>query len=88
MSVAEAVYEGTCHICDAVKSSFLKIFYNIQRGRQLSANQRIFQEMMHIDRDAGYHLANMNERTNQEYDQKISELKTGFKWGWDDNGED
>ena len=44
--------------------------------------------MMHIDRDAGYHLANLNERTNQEYDQKISELKTGFKWGWEDNGED
>ena len=71
MSVAEAVYEGTCHICDAVKSSFLKIFYNIQRGRQLSANQRIFQEMMHIDRDAGYHLANLNESPTKNMTRKL-----------------
>ena len=88
MSVAEAVYEGTCHVCDTVKSTFLRVFYNIQRGRQLSANQKIFHEMMHFDRDAGYHLTRMNEQTNQEYDQKISELKSGFKWGWEDNGED
>ena len=41
MSVEKA-YEGTCHVCDAVKSTFLKVFYNIQRGRQLSANQKYF----------------------------------------------
>lgn len=88
MSVAEAVYERTCHVCDAVKGFSLKIYYNIQRGRQLSANQKIYQEMMHIDKDAGYHLANMNERTNEEYDKKIANLSHKVKWGWEDNGED
>ena len=80
MSVAEAVYERTCHVCDAVKGFSLKIYYNIQRGRQLSANQKIYQEMMHVDKDAGYHLANMNE--------KIANLSHKVKWGWEDNGED
>ena len=30
----------------------------------------------------------MWSRRAQEYDQKIRELRTGFKWGWEDNGED
>ena len=71
MSVAEAVYEGTCHVCDTVKSTFLRVYYNIQRGRQLSANQKIFQEIIHFDRDAGYHLAQMNEKPTKNMTKRL-----------------
>ena len=90
MSVASAVYERTCHVCDAVKYHVFKTFLNIQRGRQLSANYKIMNET-HIwnrgDKDLAYHLQQMNEPVNQEYDRKISNLKREFRWGWEDNGE-
>ena len=90
MSVASAVYERTCHVCDAVKYHVFKTFLNIQRGRQLSANQKIMKEMwMEYNRDSDlrFHLNQMNESVNQEYDRKISNLKREFRWGWEDNGE-
>lgn len=78
MSVASAVYERTCHVCDAVKYHVFKTFLNMQRGRQLSANYKIMNEI-HIwnrgDKDLMYHLQQMNEATNQEYDRKIEELR-------------
>ena len=88
MSVAEAVYERTCHVCDAVKMSFMRFYYNVQRARQIGANQKIYQEIRRFDREADYHLGKMNERTNQEYDSKIKNLSKKTNWGWEDNGED
>ena len=38
MSVATAVYEQTCHVCDALRLFVMRTFINIQRGRQLSAS--------------------------------------------------
>ena len=78
MSVASAVYERTCHVCDAVKYHVFKTFLNIQRGRQLSANQKIMKEMwMEYNRDSDlrFHLNQMNDRTNEEYDRKLEELR-------------
>ena len=77
MSVASAVYERTCHVCDVVKYHVVKIFLNMQRGRQLSANQRIMREMNFEyarDADLRFHLNQMNDRTNEEYDRKLKEL--------------
>ena len=45
MSVASAVYERTCHVCDAVRLYFQRAIIQMQRGRQLSANQKIMREM-------------------------------------------
>ena len=45
----------------------------MQRGRQLSANRKLMQEVglwNKLDRDMSFHFEQMNERTNQEYDQK------------------
>tara|TARA_B100000214_G_C23771566_1_gene537003 strand:+ start:428 stop:655 length:228 start_codon:yes stop_codon:yes gene_type:complete len=75
MSVASAVYERTCHVCDVVRFYVLKTIYQIQRGRQLSTNERIFTEMSKLDRDAPYHLIRIQEATNAEYDEKIRNLK-------------
>lgn len=77
MSVASAVYERTCHVCDAVKYHVVKIFLNMQRGRQLSANQKIMREMNFEyarDADLRFHLNQMNDRTNEEYDRRLKEL--------------
>ncbi len=49
----------------------------MQRGRQLSANQRIMREMNFEyarDADLRFHLNQMNDRTNEEYDRKLKEL--------------
>ena len=81
MSVATAVYEQTCHVCDAVRLFVMRAFINMQRGRQLSANQRVIRQYMHIeyygykDPDLPYHLNRINDRTNEEYDKKLAELK-------------
>ena len=75
MSVATAVYEQTCHVCDALRLFVMRIFINIQRGRQLSANIKIFQHYGQFDREAPYHLQRVQDQTNKEYDQKLAELK-------------
>ena len=75
MSVASAVYERTCHVCDAVRLFVMRTFINMQRGRQLGANEKIFQHYGQFDREAPYHLQRVQEQTNKEYDQRIANLK-------------
>ena len=75
MSVASAVYERTCHVCDAVRLFIMRTFINMQRARQLGANQRIFQHYVQFDREAPYHLQRVQDRTNKEYDKRLEELK-------------
>lgn len=75
MSVASAVYERTCHVCDAVRLFVMKTFINMQRGRQLGANEKIFQHYGQFDREAPYHLQRVQEQTNKEYDQRIANLR-------------
>ena len=74
MSVAAAVYDQTCHVCEAIKNHLLKFYYNVQRGKQLSANRHIFDNHMKLDTDRKYHFNRMNDATNQEYDKKIKQL--------------
>ena len=78
MSVAEAVYVETCKICEAVSKWFQRGIIEMQRGRQLSANRKLMQEVglwNRLDKDMSFHFDTMNERTNQEYDQKLKELE-------------
>ena len=44
MSTVEAVYVETCKICEAVSKWFQKVILEMQRGKQLSANRKIFEE--------------------------------------------
>ena len=84
MSVASAVHERTCHVCDAVRLVVTRTILNIQRGKQLSANRKIYEEIKRFDRDAEYHLSRMNNHTNKEYDQKIAELRQRIMWPYTD----
>ena len=67
MAVVTTVYDSTCKVCDVVRYQLYKAFIYVQRSRQLSANERIFQDIKGFDREAGYHLANMNDATNKKY---------------------
>ena len=82
MSVASAVYDSTCVVCDYVNNIIRRVWLGMQRSRQLSANQKIYNEIRRFDKDAGYHLANMNERTNKYYQTKMSKTKR-ITWAWD-----
>ena len=78
MSVAEAVYEETCKICEAVSKWFQRGIIEMQRGRQLSANRKLMQEVglwNRMDKDMSFHFDTMNERTNKEYDQMLKDLE-------------
>jgi len=82
MSVASAVYDSTCVVCDYVNNIIRRVWLRMQRSRQLSANQKIYNEIRRFDKDAGYHLANMNERTNKYYQTEMSKTKR-ITWAWD-----
>ena len=78
MSVASAVYERTCHVCDAVRLYFQRVIIQMQRGKQLSANYKIMHELRWEsphNADLRFHLNQMNDKTNEEYDKKLEELK-------------
>ena len=85
MAVVTTVYDSTCKVCDIVRYQLYKAFIYVQRSRQLSANERIFQDIKGFDREAGYHLANMNDATNKKYDNKLKNFRSNLSaWGWED----
>jgi hypothetical protein len=48
-------------------------------------NERIYHDIKEVDKDAGYHLANMNEATNKKYDSKLKNFRSNLSaWGWED----
>ena len=71
MSVASAIYNETCHICEVVGKTFKKSLKKIQYGLQMSANRRVARELAHL----GFHqqkeynqiLQQLNDKTNEEY---------------------
>ena len=89
MAVVETVYDSTCKLCDVVRYQLYRAYIYLQRSKQLSANERIFLEIRDVDKDAGYHLANMNEATNKKYDEKLKSFRSNLNsWGWEDPKED
>ena len=80
MSVATAVYEETCKICESISLWFQKIIIQIQRGRQLSANREIIHQLPAImavtqNKELNYNLDKMNDLTNKMYDDKLLKLE-------------
>tara|TARA_Y100001972_G_scaffold125859_1_gene178038 strand:+ start:621 stop:890 length:270 start_codon:yes stop_codon:yes gene_type:complete len=89
MAVVETVYDSTCKVCDIVRYQLYRAYIYVQRSKQLSANERIFLEIKEVDKDAGYHLANMNDATNKKYDEKLKSFRRNLNsWGWEDPKED
>ncbi len=85
MAVVTTVYDSTCKVCDVVRYQLYRAFIYVQRSRQLGVNERIFHDIKDVDKDAGYHLANMNEATNKKYDNKLKNFRSNLSaWGWED----
>ena len=85
MAVVATVYDNTCKVCDVVRYQLYRAFIYVQRSRQLGVNERIFHDIKDVDKDAGYHLANMNEATNKKYDNKLKNFRSNLSaWGWED----
>lgn len=82
MSVATAVYDKTCHVCDFFNNIVRRMYLRVMRSKQISANYKVYEEIKRFDTDAGYHLFNMNERTNKHYEYEISKTKR-ITWPWD-----
>ena len=79
MAVVATVYDSTCKLCDVVRYQLYRVFVFVQRSKQISANERIFLEIRDVDKDAGYHLANMNEATNKKYDEKLKNFRSKLR---------
>ena len=80
MSVATAVYEETCKICETINLWFQRTIIQIQRGRQLSANRQIINQLPAImavsqNKELNYNLDKMNDLTNKMYDDKLESLR-------------
>ena len=80
MSVATAVYEETCKICETISLWFQRVIIQIQRGRQLSANRQITNQLPAImaisqNKELNYNLDKMNDLTNKMYDDKLESLR-------------
>ena len=79
MSVATAVYEETCKICESISLWFQKTIIQLQRSRQLSANREIIHQLPAImavnqNKELNYNLDKMNDLTNKLYDDKLDSL--------------
>ena len=80
MAVATAVYEETCKICETISLWFQRVIIQIQRGRQLSANRQIINQLPAImaisqNKELNYNLDKMNDLTNKMYDDKLESLR-------------
>ena len=73
-AISTAVWSNTCKVCDVIYKSVHNTIVQMQRSRQLSANRQI---MYHLDiqfirdQDLPFHLDQMNDATNKQYDAKL-----------------
>ena len=71
MSVASAIYNETCHICEVISQSLKSITKRIIIGRQYSANRIVAQQLKEMgefrDQSLESLIIELNERTTQEW---------------------
>ena len=74
MSVATAIYKETCHVCEVVNKSLIKMLRKIQFGMQMNANRRVARELVslgfHNQKEYNQIIQKMNDRTINEYHGK------------------
>ena len=71
MSVASAIYNETCHICEVISQSLKSITKRIIIGRQYSANRIVAQQLKEMgefrDQSLESLIIELNERTTEEW---------------------
>ena len=71
MSVASAIYNETCHICEVISQSLKSITKRIIIGRQYSANRIVAQQLKEMgefrDQSLESLIKELNKRTTAEW---------------------
>jgi len=71
MSVASAIYNETCHICEVISKTLKNISRTIIIGRQLSANRIVAQQLIDLGEFRGMSVrdltSELNSRTMAEW---------------------
>ena len=71
MSVASAIYNETCHICEVISQSLKNLTRTIIIGRQYSTNRVVAQQLKDMgefrDQSLESLIIELNERTTQEW---------------------
>ena len=71
MSVASAIYNETCHICEVINQSLKKLTRTIIIGRQYSTNRIVAQQLKDMgefrDQSLESLIIELNERTTKEW---------------------
>jgi hypothetical protein len=71
MSVASAIYNETCHICEVINQSLKKLTRTIIIGRQYSTNRVVAQQLKDMgefrDQSLESLIIELNERTTKEW---------------------
>jgi hypothetical protein len=71
MSVASAIYNETCHICEVINKSLKNLTRTIIIGRQYAANRVVAQQLKDMgefrDQSLESLVIELNERTTQEW---------------------
>jgi len=71
MSVASAIYNETCHICEVINQTLKKITRKIIIGRQYSTNRIVAQQLKDMgefrDQSLESLIIELNKRTTEEW---------------------
>ena len=65
MSVASAIYNETCHICEVISQTLKKITRNIIIGRQYSANRVVAQQLIEMGEYRDESIESLTHKLNE-----------------------
>jgi hypothetical protein len=65
MSVASAIYNETCHICEVISQTLKKITRTIIIGRQYSANRVVAQQLIEMGEYRDESIESLTHKLNE-----------------------
>ena len=65
MSVASAIYNETCHICEVINQTLKKITRKIIIGRQYSANRIVAQQLIETGEYRDESIESLTHKLNE-----------------------
>lgn len=70
-AITQTTYNVTCKVCAVIAKGFKQLVRKIAYGMQMSANQRVARELVHLgfnqQKEMAQILQRMNDKTNEEY---------------------
>ena len=70
-AITQTTYNVTCKVCAVIAKGLKQLVRKIAYGMQMSANQRVARELVHLgfnqQKEMAQILQRMNDKTNEEY---------------------